>query len=289
MRIGSLSNIVLLTDEADKQFKRISKLIRELGTGRKADLYEDSPSAVTDALTMKFQKAQYEKYEDTIKLAKGYLLTIDDILGKVYDVAVAVKDKLVQAANSRSDYTTLQEELKEYKNRLLQYARTKVGDKYLFAGNNYTNDPYSDTTTYTYQGGPDFNVKIAQNDTSPMFIDGSTVFGSGSTSIFAFIDDMVANITDHQKVEDGIQQIEDYLKQIDAVRAKVGLNEQKLESYSETYSQIIDNLKKRYNDTTAVDMDKAISDYHLANTTYKALLAMLAKENMRSSNLLKYF
>lgn len=288
MRIGSLTNIILLTDEADKQFKRISKLIKELGTGKKADIYENSPTEVYDAITIKFQQSQIEQYDDNIKLAQGYLRTIDDILGKVYDTVLKVKDKLVQAANGQPDYDALKEELKELKNRLLQYANTKIADHYIFAGQNFDQAPF-DTTTYTYNGGEDFDIKVAQNDSAPMFVKGSDAFGDGANSIFAEIDNVINNITDKQTVEQSISTIEGYLKNIDTLRARVGTNEQKLEQYSETYSQIMDNLKKRYNDTVATDMDKAISEYHLANTAYQSLLTMLAKENMRSSTLLKYF
>jgi len=288
MRIGSLTNIILLTNEADKQFERLSNLIKELGTGKRVGLYEEAPQDVYDAVNIKFQQTQYEQYESNIKLAQGYLLTIDDLLGKVYDAALKAKTKLIQAANGQADYEAVKEELTEIKNLLLQYANTRVGDHYLFAGTNFNQKPF-DITTYDYNGGEDFQIKVAENDFASMFVKGSDAFGSGSTSIFAVLDNAINNITDHQTVENAIGEVENYLKKIDTLRARVGANEQKLEQYAETYSQILDNLKKRYNDTVATDMDKAISDYHLANTAYKTLLTMLAKENTRSSTLLKYF
>jgi flagellin-like hook-associated protein FlgL len=83
--------------------------------------------------------------------------------------------------------------------------------------------------------------------------------------------------------------VERYLKQIDTARAQVGAMEQKIDSYQLTYENILDNIQKRYAEITDVETDKAISEYQLANTTYKAVLSVLGNETQRGSVLLKYF
>ena len=288
MRVSTLSNILFLTDEADKKFRRISKLVRELATGKRTDLYSTEPAKVVELVSAKWDIDKVEQYADNIRFARGLVLTADDALGKTYDLLVAVKEKLVQAANSQGDYETIKEELKELKNRLLHYANLKVGDFYLFAGNNYTQQPF-DTTTYTYNGGSAFSIKVGDNDSAPVFFDGSVAFGSGSNSVFAVIDNVVNNITDHDTVEQAIGEIENYLKQVDYLRTEVGLSSQKMEGYSLTYDELLADLKKRKSDIEDIQFDEAISQYKLADTTYKAVLSLLAQENQKSSYLLKYF
>ncbi len=289
MRIGSLTNFIFLTNEADKQFKNLSKLIRTLGTGKRVDLFETSPSEVYESETLKRKIAKLELYEDNIKLAKGFLLTVDDLLGKVYDTVLTVKEKLVQAANSQSDYETLKAELTELKNRLLQYAQTKVGDYYLFAGNTPTTRPF-DTTTYDYNGGNlPFRVQVSDSDFVPTFVVGSEVFGSGANSIFKRIDDLINNIEDKATVEQGITDMENFLNQIDRVRAYVGANEAKIAEYELTYSNMLDNIKKRLSDITDADISSATTEYQRVQVAYQTLLTLLGNQNSQSSPLLKYF
>ncbi|RTZ58168.1 MAG: hypothetical protein DSZ31_06290 [Gammaproteobacteria bacterium] len=289
MRVSTLSNIIFLTSEAQKQFEKISKLLREISSGKRTDLYSSEPEKVGELVSVKWNISKIQQYDDNIKFAKGILLTADDILGKVYDTLVTVKEKLIEAANahSESEYDTLAQTLKELRNRLLQYANTRVGDFYIFGGNKYTSQPYDSSGSYS--GGEDFSVKVAENDSVALFLEGSQAFGSGTTSVFEVIQKAINNITDTNTIEQTIGEIENYLAKVDTLRAKVGANEQKLEKYSLTYSEILDNLKKRQTDIEGVDIDSAISDYQLANTTYQAILSVLAKENNQSSILLKYF
>ena len=289
MRVSTLSNILFLTDEADKKFRQMATLIREITTGRRENLYSTEPEKVVDLVSTNWSIRKLEQYGDNIKFAKGLLLTADDVLGKVYDIVLTVKEKLVEAANGQPDYEAFKNTLLSLKERLLHYANTKVGDFYLFAGDNYTQKPF-DTTDYTYQGGDNpFSVKIARNDRVNAFTVGKEAFGEGNNSIFALIDEVANNLSDHQAVEDAIGKVEDYLKKIDTLRGKIGDDERKLEDYALTYSELLDNLKKRKSDIAGIDADVAISQYQSANTAYKAVLSLLAKENGQPSILLKYF
>jgi len=289
MRVSTLSNFLFLTSQAQKHFQNISKLIREISTGKKSDLYTSEPEKVTELVSVKWDISKVQQYEDNIKFAKGILLTADDVLGNVYDTLVTVKEKLVEVANAHSDgeYQTLKQELLELKNRLLQYANTRVGDYYIFAGNKYNSQPYD--ANGNYSGGTDFYIKVSDNDSSILFADGSQAFGNGTSSVFAVIQNAIDNITDQATVEQAIAEIEKYLSKVDTLRAKIGANEQKLEGYYTTYSEILDNLKKRQSDIEGVDVDEAISDYQLANTTYQAILSVLGKEFSQNPVLLKYF
>ena len=289
MRVSTLSNFLFLTSQAQQHFQNISKLIREISTGKKSDLYTSEPEKVTELVSVKWDISKVQQYEDNIKFAKGILLTADDVLGNVYDTLVTVKEKLVEVANAHSDgeYQTLKQELLELKNRLLQYANTRVGDYYIFAGNKYNSQPFD--ADGNYSGGTDFYIKVSDNDSSILFADGSQAFGNGTSSVFAVIQNAIDNITDQATVEQAIADIENYLSSVDTLRAKIGANEQKLEGYYTTYSEILDNLKKRQSDIEGVDVDEAISDYQLANTTYQAILSVLGKEFSQNPVLLKYF
>jgi flagellar hook-associated protein 3 FlgL len=289
MRIGTLSNFIYLTEEADKHFQKISLLARELASGKKLDLYSKNPEHVSEALNIKFQLRKYEQYIDNIKFAKGYLLSADDLLGKIYDVALKAKEVLLKAANTKDNYDGAKSELTELKNRLLQLANTRIGDYYIFAGNNYTQKPF-DGSTYAYNGGDGtFRIKVAEEDKVDIFWKGSDIFGDGDDSIFAVLDNAASNIEDLQTVEDSIGKVEGYLKQIETIRAQVGAMEQKIDGYQPTYENLLDNIRKRYAEITDVETDKTISEYQLANTTYKAILSVLGNETQRGGVLLKYF
>jgi len=288
MRIGSLSNFIFITKEADKQFKNLSRLIRKLSTGRKVELPYTSPEGVYESESLRGLISKTKLYEDNIKFAKGYLLTIDDTLGKVYQTVLEVKTKLIQFANSGGDKQVAKDTLTELKNRLLQLAKTKIGDYYLFSGDKPTQEPFDSNNNY--QGGDaEFYVKVADNDNISLFPKGDDIFGSGSDSLFAKIQNAIDNISDKSKVRQAIGDMENFLKKVDRIRSKVGLAEQKLESYELTYSNLLDNLKKRLSQIEDTDMPGAIAEYKRVQTSYQALLSLLGNEENRGSYLLKYF
>jgi flagellin-like hook-associated protein FlgL len=290
MRIGSLSRFIYITQETKKQFEKLSLLIRMASSGKRVDLYETEPSGVYEVLSTKSTIAKLRAYEDNIRFAKGFLLTADDTLGKIYDVTLKIKEKLVQAANSQSDYETLKDELTELKNRLEQLLKTKIGDYYIFAGNEPTTVPVDDNDKYA--GGDDhFYVKVSDTDKVPVFINVNPFVDKNDDdkNILKVIQNSIDNITDKDTIENNIQKVENLLNTIDQVRGYVGANEQKLEQYADTYSELIDNLKKKNSDLEGVDVARAITDYKQANVTYQSLLQILGKENTTNPILLKYF
>jgi len=288
MRIGSLSNFIFITKEADKQFRNLSILMRKISTGRRIELPYTSPEGVYESETLRGLISKTHLYEDNIKFAKGYLLTIDDTLGKVYQTVLEVKTKLIQFANSGGDPQIAKDTLTELKNRLLQLAKTKIGDYYLFSGDKPTQEPFDSNNNY--QGGSsEFYVKVADNDNLLLFPKGDDIFGSGSNSLFSKIQNAIDNISDKSTIRQTIADMESFLKQIDQVRSKVGLSEQKLESYELTYSNLLDNLKKRLSDIEDVDMPTAIAEYKRVQTSYEALLSLLGRSESQGSYLLKYF
>jgi len=289
MRIGSLSRFIYITRETQKQFEKLSLLIKMAASGKRIDLYETEPSGVYEVLSTKDKLAKLSAYEDNIRFAKGFLLTADDTLGKIYDVTLKVKEKLVQAANSSGDYEIIKQELKGLKTRIIELLKTKIGDYYIFSGNNPTNAPVDGSDNYA-GGGDHFYVKISDTDKVPVFISVKDFVGSNSSqNILKVIQSSIDNITDIDTIEANIQNVENLLKAIDRVRGYVGANEQKLEQYADTYSELIANLKNKNADIEGVDLDKVITDYKQANVTYQTLLQILGKENTQNPVLLKYF
>ena len=297
MQISTLANFIFLTKEADKKFQNLSVLTEKLGSGKNIDLFYSSPSGVYESESLKGLISKDNLYKDNAKFAKTYLLTADDILGKVYQTVLEIKTKLIQFANGiKNENGTTQiavdegvakEALESLKNTLLQYANTKIGDYYIFSGNNPTQAPFD--SNYNYQGGPDFHVKIGDNNKLLMYVDGSLVFGSGNNSIFAKIDNLINNISDIDTLEQGIGDMENFLKQIDEQRAKVGLAEQKLEQFDMTYSNLINTFKNRVSEIEDTDIVQTTTDYQRIQTAYQAILSIIGKQQTEGSYLLKYF
>ena len=74
MRVSTLSNFLFLTSQAQQHFQNISKLIREISTGKKSDLYTSEPEKVTELVSVKWDISKVQQYEDNIKFAKGICL-----------------------------------------------------------------------------------------------------------------------------------------------------------------------------------------------------------------------
>ncbi|MBU3841214.1 MAG: FgL, flagellar protein [Candidatus Ruminococcus intestinipullorum] len=141
----------------------------KLASGRKYNHVSEDTGNAARAFVVRDQISKNEEYINTVESAIGELNTADDNIMTVSSVLKTVYERVVSAGSgtkSQEDLNVIAEELKGLKNEIIQTMNARYGDKFLFAGSN--NDE------------PPFTV----DDTGKIFFNGVAVDDAKSTTDF---------------------------------------------------------------------------------------------------------
>ncbi len=315
MLVGSLSRFIYLTKESEKKYEKITKLNESLASGKRVDLMEQDPTGVYFDLSLKRDLEKQKLYDSNLQVSQSHLQLMDDTLGKVYDLLLQAKADLIQADSTGGpDPEAVKAELDRIKLEILFYARTKIGNYYLFSGNLPTQDPYANAETgdYTYTGGSqDYNLIVGSSDKVPTFLNGAQIFGNGeeqyttvddiltaienngyrTKSIFMALDvaERAVELQDSNAINAALKNLEYWINLINVKHAYIGTLEQKVQNYQTLYGNTQTNLANQVSRIEDTPYDQYLAKYQNMTTTYQVLLSVLGKEESQTPALLKYF
>ncbi len=127
----------------NNNLKRIDIFNQQLSTGKKFQNPSQNPIGVANSLNMKNVITANEQYLENAEQAKSWLSYTEIIFKSQGDIIQRVKEQVVYVANgtlSDSDKDAIWEEISQLKEELINLGSSKIGDRYLFAGQKTTND-----------------------------------------------------------------------------------------------------------------------------------------------------
>lgn len=118
----------------------------EQGDGNK--LHRPSDSSVDYTKWMRYETADTENssYTDNVKTGISWMKTSDAALANMTDIQTTLKEKTTNAANSHNNTDDMQAIAKEMMaeiQELVSLGNTQTGDRYVFAGQSDTTQPFS--------------------------------------------------------------------------------------------------------------------------------------------------
>lgn len=236
------------------------KLQNQLSTGRRILSPQDDPIAATQALNVSQSQAVNTQFLDNQALANDSLSYVDSELGSLSDQLSSILEKTVQGANATLDSTQrgmIAEELKQRLTSVISLANTQDGQgHYIFAGTNNLSKPFATTGTVptysltnpyvTYSGNSTLvAVQASASQTIDTSVDGQSLFlqvrdASGNLtgrSLFDTIKNVIDQLDPSSGVtfsatamSQGISDLNAAVSHVATVRAKVGANQNALES-----------------------------------------------------------
>lgn len=109
----------------------------QLATGKRINRPSDDPTGMAEVLQYRTTLGKAEQYTSVMNNASSFLNTSDSILGSVYNSVSSIKELALQQANGSASAATRQTVAVSVDNtisQLIQYGNTRIGTRYLFAG-----------------------------------------------------------------------------------------------------------------------------------------------------------
>lgn len=128
----------------------LADLQEDLSSGRRINRASDDPVGFEKARRLERFNEELDQYERSVETAKNWNNVTQASLDQLSDLYTEAYETAVQAANDTYDddeRAALAERLRGIKDTVVDELNTKVGDEFIFAGNNTQQKPFIDDET----------------------------------------------------------------------------------------------------------------------------------------------
>lgn len=265
---ANLSNMAKLQDQATSQ-KLISKP-------------SDDPTGTTTAMAVRGEQRATSQYTRNANNGNNWLTTIDSSLASTTTIMNRVRDLTVQGANDGSMSASAKEaiavELEGLRSDLLKEANTKYLGRNVYAGNSDAAGAFIDVAgVLTYTGtGSAVARQVAANSSVRVDSNGAEVFGTGATSVFTLVDNLVSDLRSGVNVGSRLAEIDTRMKAITDQQTDVGARQSQIEKAQESLVSSATTLENQRSSIEDVDLAKVILELKQAQVNYQASLQITA-------------
>jgi flagellar hook-associated protein 3 FlgL len=211
--------------------------------------------------------------------ARLYLSSADQVLGEAIDVLNRAQELgilMSNAAASASDREAAAIEIDSLREALIRLANTKVGDRYVFAGEAYDRPPFA--VDGTYEGAVDGpEVRVGERDWIRTGIEGSTLF-LGVVDTFAVLEDLADALrsNDVDAVRASLSPIQTGRQHLITQRSVIGADQRRIDNAINIAESMDIALGDRLAEMVQADPITAYSQLAQFRLSYEATLQVMS-------------
>ena len=165
MRVTNKMVSDALISNIQNNMQKLARTQEQISTGSRILRPSDDPSSVSHLLAVKGNIEYNTQYMRNIDDGLSYLYTADDTLGTITDVITKAKELAVQGANGTlqvEDTTVIAYQIDKMIDHVVDLANTTIGGKYIFAGQENDQPPFTRQNDEIYYRGGDITFKIGR-------------------------------------------------------------------------------------------------------------------------------
>jgi len=273
--MGSLANV-------QASLNRTARLQEQMSSGKAVNRPSDSPIGTVTSLSLRSQISAQEQYAANAQDGASWLGTLDTTLQSVNDGLQRVRDLTVQASNTGSLDTNARQaiaaEITTLRDNLTGLANTTYLGRPVFGGTTAGGAAF-DPKTYAYVGdGGTVTRRIDDRTQVSVGADGAAVFGAGSSSVFAFLDTLAANVVGNPSaLSSDLAALDGRMGTVLNALTDVGVRANQMDQAQTAAKYKALDLRSTLSGVEDIDLPSVIIDLQLQQTTYQAALAATAK------------
>ena len=156
MRVTNSMMVRNMLDNLQNNLDNLSDLNQKLGSGKVFQKPSDGPIEVSDSLNYKSILNRNSQYQRNLSQADNWLSASENALNSATDVIQRSRELTIYAATdslTAADREQIAAEFKELRNEMIDISETKLGDNYIFSGQNLKEKPF------TVIENPDFELE----------------------------------------------------------------------------------------------------------------------------------
>lgn len=265
----------------------------QLSSGRKINKPSDDPVGITYSLRYRAELSSNEQYTKNVDSALSWLDYNDTVLGQAGDVVQKIRELTVKAStgtNPQSALDSINSEVMQLKEQLVDIANSTLNGKYIFNGEQYNTKPYDfakgadgtydvskPITTDTGQ----IQFIVGEDVRMPISTTGNDVFGNtgDADNLFTIINNLSAGLKagDFKAVSGQLDVIDTRMETILSARSEIGAKTNRVELMQDRLSDLNINLTDLQAKTEDADYEGLIMNSKIQENIYNASLSVGAK------------
>jgi flagellin len=277
--------------------RKLSQVEQQLSTGLRIVRAADDATDMFVADNMKHTYVGIQRGTLNAQYGLSAARIVDDALGKIYDLLVKIKDKIVEAANAHTDDERVQaqQQINEYVRNIAQILnQTEFDGKKILRGKAFEVQYGSHKDQYLIFNGSVvgsagalvFSAKAGAtaSKTATLGFNNSQVTGYDTVSSKYSVDLGVKVISiqvtsKYSTLQKSLSQIELFMQGVDKLRGYFAGVENKLQNIIENNQILVDNMKEAESKVRNVDYASAFAEFQRLNVVTQANVAAIAQAN----------
>lgn len=256
--------------------------LQEQATSQRAFLApSDNPSAAATTLAVHAAQDRNQQHARNIDDAIAWVATADSAISESTTLLQRVRVLTVQGANDVSMDATAKEaiavELEGLRDELLARANTSLLGRSVFAGTSDTGRAFEPDYTHNGVPGAEVTRRIADGVSVRVDADGAAVFGEGDQSVFALIDDIVADLRGGVNVGARLDQIDERMTAMLSAQGAIGARQAQIERTQEATLDESVSLETRRSAVEDVDSVEILVQLQAQELVYRSALQVTSR------------
>lgn len=295
MRITNnmLSSQLLLN--LNRNAQQMNNTQTQLATGRKINKPSDDPVGITYSLRYRAELSSNEQYQKNVDSAVSWLEFNDTVMNQAGNVMQRLRELTVQAStgtNPQSALDSINEEVQQLKEQLIDISNSKLNGKYIFNGETYDVKPYDfptnadgsfDTTNaasvVTDKGK--INFIVGESVQLPINMDGNEVFGTGTEddNLFVIMNTIMKALSDgdQKELSNQLDNIDSRMDKMLAIRSEIGAKTNRVDLMMGRLDDLGINLTDLQSKVEDADYAELAMQSKIQENIYNASLSAGAK------------
>jgi flagellar hook-associated protein 3 FlgL len=240
----------------------------------------DDPTGTAASMRVRAAQSATAQFGRNVDDGTGWLATVDSTLTASSDILHQVRDLTVQGANDGALTPTGKEAiaiaLESLRADLLNQANTSYQGRTVFAGNSDAGVAFNADLSFNGTGTPVLR-QIDTNATVQVDADGAAVFGTGAGSVFALIDNIVADLRSGVNVSSQLTAIDGHLTSVANAQSAVGSRQNQVTAAKDSIMQKTGALEAQRAGIEDVDIGQIVLQLKQQEVTYQSALAVTAR------------
>ena len=259
---------------------RMARAQVEAASGLRYHKASDDPSRTTQVHRVREQAADLDVFIDNATWSTSVLAAADEAVTGIASTLADARELAVQLASDTYDVATRQDSAitaQAMLDRVLLFANTNLGGRYVFAGDAYDTQAY-DPVTGAYLGDTgNPATEIGNDKVAATGFDGSTLLQGGGDVVVA-IQDLITALNGGlaNDVRAAIDGLDDAVAQLGEARTTIGGEMKRADDALEIHAAMRAQLGQLESDLTNVDSIESYTRLFEVQTAFEAALSVTA-------------
>lgn len=176
----------------NKNLEKENTIQEQLADGKIIHRPSDNPIKAVRSLRYNTNLALNTQYTQNAQDAQSWMQTTDGAMSDLSSIMTSIKEKIVQASNGTNDQQAVQAigaDIDGLINQVVNIGNTKIGDRYVFAGQEDKTTPFTRTGDGITYSGDDNKISmpiqpgVINPNQDSVNLTGQDVFGANGTKI----------------------------------------------------------------------------------------------------------